>query len=106
MAPAALESSASAPAVDKPVLLVFYSPRSGICRRVEPLLAQVLQRNHNHETFDVRRVCAESRSDLLERFRVRELPTFLVIEGRKIRRRLAVPKTTRELEQFLAPWLR
>lgn len=102
----ALETSTARAATEKPLLLFFHSPRSGACRRVEGLLAQVLQHNRNHETFRLRRVSADARPDLVDRFRVRDLPTFVVVEGRKVRGRLAVPATTRDLEQFLAPWLR
>lgn len=91
---------------EKPVLVFFQSPRSGACRRVDGLLAQVLQRNRNHETFSLRRVCAETRPDLVERFRIRKIPTFVVVERKKVRRRLEAPRTTRELEGFLRPWLR
>ena len=33
----------------RPRLVFFYSPVCGRCRRAEGLLAQVLQRRHNHE---------------------------------------------------------
>src|SRR5579875_2608140 len=33
----------------RPKLLFFYSAHSGQCRRAEALLAQVLQRRHNHD---------------------------------------------------------
>ena len=92
--------------VEKPTLVFFHSPRSGACRRVEALLAQVLQHNRNHGTFAVRRVCADTEPDLVRRFRVETLPTFFVVEGRKARGRLEAPRTTRELERFLLPWLR
>lgn len=99
-------TSVPAAATEKPVLVFFYSPRSGICRRVDALLAQVLQHNRNHETFSLRRISADQRPDLVERFRIRNLPTFVVVEGRKVRGRLEVPSTTSDLERFLAPWLR
>jgi thioredoxin-like negative regulator of GroEL len=94
------------PAPRKPTLVFFHSERSGVCRRAESTLAQVLQQHRNHETFDVRRVAADRRADLHERFRVTQMPTFVVIEDRKVRARLEGLPDCRSLEGFLAPWLR
>jgi thioredoxin-like negative regulator of GroEL len=92
--------------VTKPQLVFFYSPVSGSCRRVEGFLAQVLQHRRNHGTFKLYRVDEEARPDLVERFGVEELPTIVVVEGKLVRARLAKPRGCREIESFLAPWLR
>lgn len=91
---------------DRPRLVFFYSPLSGRCRRVEGFIAQVLQRRHNHETFDLVRVSVERRPDLAEKFRVQKLPTICVVHGRKLQRRIVSPRGCRELERELEPWLR
>jgi thioredoxin-like negative regulator of GroEL len=83
----------------------FEAGVSGHCRRVEGLLAQVLQLRRNHGTFKVLRVAEEERPDLLERFAVDEVPTIVIVEGKSVRARLARPRGCRDIEQFLAPWL-
>lgn len=85
--------------------MLFFSPSSGRCRRVEGFLAQVLQRRRNHETFTLYRVDEASRPDLVTRFRVREIPTLVVVERNAVRGRLASPRSCRDIERFLAPWL-
>ena len=90
----------------RPRLVFFYSPVSGRCRRVEGFIAQVLQRRRNHDTFELVRVSVERRPDLAESFRIEEVPTICVVEGRKLRRRIAAPRGCRELERELEPWLR
>jgi thioredoxin-like negative regulator of GroEL len=90
----------------RPRLVFFYSPLSGRCRRVEGFIAQVLQRRRNHDTFELVRVSVERRPDLAESFRIEEVPTICVVEGRKLRRRIAAPRGCRELERELEPWLR
>jgi len=90
----------------KPRLVFFYSRQSGRCRRVEGFIAQVLQRRRNHETFTVYRVDAEERPDLVTRFAVGTLPTLVVVDGKRIGARLETPRGCREIESFLAPWLR
>ena len=89
----------------KPRLVFFHSSFSGHCRRVEGFLAQVLQRRRNHGTFKLYRVAREERPDLVERFEIEEMPTLVVVEGRKVRARLARPRGCRDIEAFLAPWL-
>jgi thioredoxin-like negative regulator of GroEL len=90
----------------RPRLVFFYSSLSGRCRRVEGFIAQVLQRRHNHETFELVRVSIDQRPDLAEKFRVAEVPTICVVVGRKLRRTIVAPRGCRELEQELEPWLR
>ena len=89
-----------------PRLLFFYSPLSGRSRRVEGYLAQVFQRRHNHHTFNVIRVAANDRPDLVERFRIGELPTLVVVDDNVVRKRIEAPRGCRELEEKLRPWLR
>lgn len=86
-------------------LVFFHSPQSGQCRRVEGFLAQVLQRRQNHGTFEVVRVAEEERPDLLRRFKIADVPTLVVVEGKSVTARLERPRGCREIEGFLAPWL-
>jgi thioredoxin-like negative regulator of GroEL len=90
---------------ERPRLVFFYSPSSGRCRRAEGFLAQVLQRRRNHETFDLHRVSVDARPDLAERFRIATVPTIVVVEGRRIRKRIVAPTGCRQLEELLDPWL-
>ena len=91
---------------ERPRLVFFYSPLSGRCRRVEGFIAQVLQRRHNHDTFDLVRVSVDRRPDLAEKFRIEEVPTICIVEDRKLLCRIVAPRGCRELEQELEPWLR
>ena len=93
-------------AQNQPGLVFFYSPLSGSCRRVEGFLAQVLQRRRNHGTFKLYRVDEQERPDLVERFAVATMPTLVVVEDKVVRARLERPRGCREIESFLAPWLK
>ena len=101
------EASPSAPSAveDKPQLLFFYSPKSGVCRRVEGFLAQVLQHRQNHTTFRLRRIDCDQRPELAERFAIKELPTLVVVEGKRVRARLERPGGLTEIRSTLEPWL-
>ncbi len=102
--------SAAVSAVDErraqPGLVFFYSAVSGGCRRTEGFLAQVLQRRRNHGTFKLYNVAKEDRPDLVQRFAVDVVPTLVVVEGKTVRARLERPRGCRDIEAFLAPWLK
>ena len=103
-APSAAPRSRRTPG--KPRLIFFTSGVSGRCRRVEGFLAQVLQRRRNHGTFKLYVVDKGERPDMFRRFEVEDAPTLVVVEGRSVKGRLAKPRGCREIETFLAPWLR
>ncbi len=90
----------------RPRLIFFHSSVDGRCRKTEGFLAQVLQRRRNHDTFDLIRVAVDERPELAERFGIDAVPTFVVVEGRRVRRRIVAPNGCRGIEAELAPWLR
>jgi thioredoxin-like negative regulator of GroEL len=89
----------------KPGLIFFTSNTSGKCRRIEGYLAQVLQRRRNHDTFKYYAVAQEKRPDLLAKFRIELTPTLVVLEGTHVSAKLEQPRSGKEIERFLAPWL-
>jgi thioredoxin-like negative regulator of GroEL len=101
-----ISSAVSTAQNQPPGLVFFYSPVSGACRRAEGFLAQVLQRRRNHGTFKLYRVDEQERPDLVERFAVATTPTLVVVEDKVVRARLERPRGCREIESFLAPWLK
>ena len=101
-----MASASPAVRLEQPRLVFFYSRVSGSCRRAEGFLAQVLQRRRNHGTFKLYRVERDDRPDLVERFAVETLPTLVVVEGKAVRAKLERPRGCRDIESFLAPWLR
>jgi thioredoxin-like negative regulator of GroEL len=102
---AAQPSSEPSPAA-RPRLVFFHARSSGRSRRVEGYLSQVLQRRRNHESFQLVQVDVDRHADLAERFRIEDVPTIVVVEGKRVRGRLVSPRGCREIEQLLAPWLR
>jgi thioredoxin-like negative regulator of GroEL len=101
-----LPAAARPASAERPRLILFISSVSGKCRRLEGYLAQVLQRRRNHDTFDLVRVAVDLRPELAERFRIDVVPTLVVVEDRKVRKRIVDPNGCRAIEVELAPWLR
>jgi thioredoxin-like negative regulator of GroEL len=105
-ATATIARHATATTAAQPRLLFFFSPTSGASRRVDGFLAQVLQHRANHSTFQLVRIDADRRPDLLERLHVTEIPTLLVIDQGRVRGRLSKPTGCRQISKLLAPWLK
>ena len=93
-------------ATARPRLVFFHSRNSGRSRRVEGYLSQVLQRRRNHESFHLYQVDVADHPELVERFKVEEVPTLVVVEGKRVEARLDAPRGCRDIERLLSPWLR
>jgi hypothetical protein len=65
----------------------------------------VLQRRQNHRTFALQRVNCDEHPGLVERHAVTQMPTLIVIEGRRVLGRLEGSCGCREIEKLLEPWL-
>ena len=91
---------------ERPRLVFFYGRTSGPSRRVEAFLSQVLQRRRNHDTFQLVRVCAETRPDIVDHFHVKTIPALVVIEDRRVRAHVEDPRHCNVVAEALAPWLR
>lgn len=89
----------------RPQLVIFHTPSSGRCRRVEGFLAQVLQRRANHDTFSVHRVDVDQDGQLVEHFQIETVPTLVVVADKRVQGRLESPRGCRDIEELLAPWL-
>ena len=87
------------------LLVFFYSERSGPARRMESLLAHLARKERERMRF--RRVDVDLRPDLAARFKVDEVPTLVLVKGRRVAERLvgrvSSPCIERMLEAHLEP---
>ena len=90
----------------KPRLLVFYRRSEGASRVIDAHLAQVLQARKNHETFVVHRVEVSERPDLDARLKVETLPSLVVVDDKRVTGKLEQPRGSKDIKEFLKPWLR
>ena len=100
--PATVKSAADA----RPKLLFFCTDSSGSSRRVEGFLAQVLQRRQNHDTFELRRIDYDTRTDLAQLCGVHGSPALVVVENKRVHARIEQPRGCKDIQEALAPWLR
>jgi thioredoxin 1 len=87
----------------RPLLVFFYSERSGPARRMESLLAHLTRKERERLRF--RRVDVDLRPDLAERFRVTQVPTLVLVRDKRVVERLdgrvSSPRIERMLETYL-----
>ena len=66
----------------------------------------MLQRRHNHQSFRLYNVDVAEHPELATRFGVDEVPTLVVVDGKRVSARLPLPRGCRQIEELLGPWLR
>jgi thioredoxin-like negative regulator of GroEL len=89
----------------KPTLVYFADRRSGPCRRVQGFVDQVLQARQNHDTFRRRTIDVRDQPELARRFRVREVPTLIVVDGGRVAQRVEGRVGIAQIRTALADWL-
>jgi thioredoxin-like negative regulator of GroEL len=89
----------------QPKLLYFYSPRSGLSRRVEAFLDQVLQERRNHKAFIRARFDVDRAPQLAEHFDVEDVPAIVVLEEGRMVRKVEGRVSVAGIRDTLAPWL-
>ena len=92
-------------ATTQPKLLYFYSPRSGLSRRVEAFLDQVLQERRNHKAFSRARVDVDRAPQLAEHFEVADVPAIVVLEDGRVVRKVEGRVSVGGIRDTLGPWL-
>ena len=87
----------------KPLLVFFWSERSGPARRMESLLAHLARKERTR--LRVMRVDIEEQPDLAERFLVGDVPTLVLVKGKRVVDRIDGRASAPKIESMLAPHL-
>ena len=89
---------------DRPLLVFFWSERSGPARRMESLLAQLERKERDR--LRVRRVDVDARPELTEHFQVDVVPTLVLVKDKRVVSRLDGRMSAPKIEAMLEPHLR
>jgi thioredoxin 2 len=87
----------------KPLLVFFWSERSGPARRMESLLAHLARKERTR--LRVMRVDIDEQPDLAARFRVDDVPTLVLVIGKRVVDRIDGRASAPTIETMLAPHL-
>lgn len=88
---------------DRPMLVFFWSARSGPARRMESLLAHLERKERDR--LRIRRVDVDANPELAERFAITIVPTLVLVKDKRAVSRLdgrtSAPRIEQMLEQHL-----
>jgi thioredoxin 1 len=88
---------------DKPLLVFFSSQRSGPARRMESLLAHLARKERTR--VRIMRVDVDEQPDLADKFRVKDVPTLVLVQRNRavdrIEGRASAPSIESMLERHL-----
>lgn len=87
----------------RPLLVFFWSERSGPARRMESLLAHLARKERSR--LRVRRVDVDASPELAERFKIEVVPTLVLVKGKRAVARLDGRTSAPRIEAMLAPHL-
>ena len=87
----------------RPLLVFFFSERSGPARRMESLLAHLARKERAR--LRILRVDVEQQPELAERFRVAAVPTLVLVKGKRVVGRLEGRVSQPRIESMLEPHL-
>ena len=85
---------------DKPLLVFFTSERSGPARRMESLLAHLARKERTR--VRIMRVEVEDQPDLAQKFKVKDVPTLVLVQRKQVVDRLDGRASAPKIEAMLA----
>jgi thioredoxin-like negative regulator of GroEL len=86
-----------------PLLVFFWSERSGPARRMESLLAHLARKERTR--LRVMRVDIQQQPELAEQFRVADVPTLVLVKGKRAVDRIDGRASAPAIESMLEPHL-
>ena len=87
----------------RPLLVFFWSERSGPARRMESLLAHLARKERAR--LRIRRVDIDASPEVAERFKVEVVPTLVLVKDRKAVARIDGRTSAPRIEAMLEPHL-
>jgi thioredoxin 1 len=87
----------------RPLLVFFFSPKSGPARRMESLLAHLARKERSR--LRVMAVDIDAQPQLAERFKVASIPTLVLVKEKRVVGRIDGKTSAPRIEAMLEPHL-
>jgi thioredoxin 1 len=85
-----------------PIVIDFYAPWCGPCKTSEPLVSEFAEKNSG--STDFYKINADSNPELTDEYEIRNIPTFILLEGGEVKNKLVGSPTKEKLEKLISEY--
>jgi thioredoxin 1 len=86
----------------KPIVIDFYAPWCGPCKTSEPLVSEFAEKNSG--STDFYKINVDSNPDMTGEYEIRNIPTFILLEGGEVKNKLVGSPTKEKLEKLISEY--
>lgn len=86
----------------KPIVIDFYAPWCGPCKTSEPLVSEFAEKNS--DSTDFYKINVDSNPDMTGEYEIRNIPTFILLEGGEVKNKLVGSPTKEKLEKLISEY--
>ena len=85
-----------------PIVIDFYASWCGPCKVSEPLVEEFAEKNSG--SIDFYKINVDSNPELTTEYGVRNIPTFILLEGGEVKNKLVGSPTKEKLEKLISEY--
>jgi thioredoxin 1 len=86
----------------KPMVIDFYATWCGPCKAAEPMLEEFSEKNS--DSIDFYKINVDSNPDMTGEYEIRNIPTFILLEGGEVKSKLVGSPTKEKLEILISEY--